>query len=243
MQRTAELQLDCLRQFSELQLGVSTRFDGPMNVVSGNTRRDKAGARNRARFLKTQGLDDRVCLPRLRHGNKVAVVEEKNWQQRHEADGFLTKEPGLILTVTVADCFPVYLHDPVRKVVGLVHAGWRGIVLGVVKETIGNMQEVFGSCPEDVSLSIGPGICKEHFSIRGDVLCFFEDWGSLVKKGRGKHHVDLAGILAEQARLLGVRNIEDCGLCTFCDERFYSSRREQGNPPNVMLAYIGMDSV
>jgi polyphenol oxidase len=214
-----------------------------MNVVSGNTRRDKTGAKNRKRFLDMQGLDGRVCLPRLRHGNNVVVVGEENWHQRHEADGFLTKDPGLVLTVTVADCIPVYLHDPVRKVVGLVHAGWRGIVLGVVEKTIGEMKEVFGSCPKDVSLCIGPGICKEHFSIRGDVLCFFEEWRSFVQKGRGEHHVDIAGILAKQARLLGVRTIEDCGLCTFCDERFYSSRREQQKPPNVMLAYICMDGV
>ncbi|MFQ5927676.1 MAG: polyphenol oxidase family protein, partial [Terriglobia bacterium] len=112
------------------------------------------------------GESFRLVTLRQRHSDIVQVVDGRWRGVRREPDGavkltgdaLITTEPGLLLAVQVADCLPILLVDPVRRVVAAVHAGWRGTLARIVEKTVGRMQMRFGSEPRRLVAAIGPGI-------------------------------------------------------------------------------------
>ena len=140
-----------------------------------------------------------------------------------EADGHVTARPGVLLTVTTADCVPVFVADPVRRAVGLFHAGWRGVAAGVVEEGIGVMRASFGSIPGDLSVHLGPAVCGGCYEVGPEVF------GAL---GLGTHaahgSLDLRRIVKRRATAAGVRpgRVGVSTECTLCgDGRYFSHRR------------------
>ena len=105
------------------------------------------------------------------HTVNVAVVEEEDRGKRFmETDGMVTNVPGICLVTFYADCVPLYLVDPVRKVIGLSHSGWRGTVNRMGRVTLEKMHEVYGTDPEDVVAAIGPSICQDCYEVSEDVI-------------------------------------------------------------------------
>lgn len=86
-----------------------------------------------------------------------------------DTDGLITNEPGIVLATFYADCVPLFFVDPVRRAVGLSHAGWRGTVQGIGAVTVRKMQECFGSKPEDIIAAVGPSICVSCYEVGKDV--------------------------------------------------------------------------
>ena len=82
-----------------------------------------------------------------------------------EGDGHVTRTAGLLLTVTLADCVPVFVADPVHRAVALLHAGWRGTAAGVVERGLGVMAEAFGSGAEELFVHLGPAICGACYEV------------------------------------------------------------------------------
>lgn len=151
-----------------------------------------------------------------------------------QADAILTDRPGLTLLMRFADCVPILLHDPVRKVVGIVHAGWQGTVRGVVREAISTMQAAFGSDPANVLAAIGPSIGPDHYEVGPDVIeavsaSFGAAATGLLIERQGRTSFDLWAanrLLLEEA---GVKYIEVATLCTACHlEDWFSHRAEKG---------------
>ena len=91
-----------------------------------------------------------------------------------KGDGLMTNVPGLLLAVQTADCIPVLVADPKRRVVAAFHAGWRGTVKRIVESGVGRMRLEYGSRPEDLIASIGPGICACCYAVGEEVLSEFE---------------------------------------------------------------------
>jgi polyphenol oxidase len=150
------------------------------------------------------------------------------------ADAIVTKLPGLTLMMRFADCVPLLLHDPVQKLVGIIHAGWLGTVRGVVRETINLLKSGFGSDPKDLIVGIGPSIGPDHYEIGNDVIRQVEGaFGPvskyfLTKKG-GRVFFDLWAANRHHLEAAGVTKIEMSGLCTVChNEDWYSHRAEHG---------------
>ena len=81
----------------------------------------------------------------------------------------MTGQPGVLLTVTIADCVPVFIADPVRRAVGLFHAGWRGTAAGVFESGMATLGEAFGSTPGDITVHLGPAICGECYEVGPEV--------------------------------------------------------------------------
>lgn len=133
------------------------------------------------------------------HTVNVAVVEEEDRGKRFmETDGMVTNVPGICLVTFYADCAPLYLVDPVRKVIGLSHSGWRGTVNRMGRVTLEKMHEVYGTDPEDVVAAIGPSICQDCYEVSEDVILEFqknfrkEDWDDLYyRKENGKYQLNL----------------------------------------------------
>ncbi|HEY5649018.1 MAG TPA: polyphenol oxidase family protein, partial [Nitrospiria bacterium] len=120
-----------------------------------------------------------------------------------EFDALITDRPGVILTVRTADCVPLLLWDPGKKVSGAVHAGWRGSILEISEKTIRKMKQVFGSSPEDILAGIGPAASSCCYEVDGTVLDplkkKFDYWRDVVtgeEDGRGR--LDLAGLNRRQ---------------------------------------------
>jgi len=138
------------------------------------------------------------------------------------------------LMMRFADCVPIFLCDPVHKVVGIAHAGWMGTVRGTVKAAIEAMQARFGSIPADIQAGIGPSIGPDHYQIGPDVAAqvrqaFGADASQLLVVRDASTYFDLWAanrLILEQA---GVKQVETVGLCTACHtEDWFSHRAEHG---------------
>ncbi|MEA4905971.1 MAG: peptidoglycan editing factor PgeF [Chloroflexi bacterium] len=170
------------------------------------------------------------------HGNTVVCTDQpRELDGLHQkADAILTDRAEITLFMRFADCVPIFLYDPARKVIGIVHAGWQGTVKKVVHSAIDSMVECYQSNPADVLAGIGPSIGQEHYPVGEEVVqkiqeAFGADAGDLLELQGGQHHLDLWAanrLLLEQS---GVRQIEVAGICTACNTRdWYSYRAEKG---------------
>jgi YfiH family protein len=152
-----------------------------------------------------------------------------------EGDALLTGEPGVTVSVRTADCFPVLLVDMHHHAVAAIHAGWRGTADGVVVSALRHMHAEFGTNAADISAAIGPGIGACCYEVGEEVARRF----GLAHAGR----VDLAAENLRQLTQAGVprESISLAGVCTFCDPRFYSWRRDRERAGR-MISYIRLMS-
>ncbi len=153
-----------------------------------------------------------------------------------EADGLVTDLAGVLLTVTVADCVPVYLLDPLQGVLGLAHAGWRGTAAGVVGATLRAMLPL-GARLDSLCAHLGPAICGECYEVGPEVTT------ALGQPFGEAPYVDLRDVIAGQLRAEGVdpAQVTVSRHCTRCEDRaFYSYRA--GDRGRRMCAFLGWGS-
>lgn len=152
------------------------------------------------------------------HGKRIGVVDEAITRDKcfDSCDGLITNQRGVCLGIYVADCCAVYLVDPVRDAIGLVHSGKKGTELGVVANAIKSMGDHFGSRPSDIVAQLSPCIRPPHYE------------------------TDFAAEIVRQCRDHGVTAVNDYGVCTACDlNRYYSYRAEKGRTGR-MLAFLAL---
>lgn len=150
------------------------------------------------------------------HGREVAVVDASTTLPVAGVDGVITADPALCLGVYVADCCAVYLVDPVRRVIGLLHSGRKGSELGIAAAAIDRMRNEFDSKPMDLIVQLSPCIRPPNYE------------------------VDFAALIIEQCRAAGVREVYDSGTCTAAHlDRYYSYRAERGKTGR-MLALLSL---
>lgn len=151
-----------------------------------------------------------------------------------KADIILTDRPEVTLYMRFADCVPLLLHDPVKGVIGIAHAGWLGTVRGAGRAAIQAMQEHYGSRPADILAGIGPSIGPDHYEVGADVIdqvreAFGEQAEQLIVSHAGRTHLDLWKANQLQLQEAGVEKIETSGVCTACHlEDWFSHRAEKG---------------
>jgi len=171
------------------------------------------------------------------HSAEVVVAEAPRGERENlgRADALVTKQPEVTLFLRFADCVPVLLFDPRRRVVGLAHAGWRGTLLKTPAAAVRVMVEQYGSRPQDIVAGIGPSIGPCHYAVGPEVVeqtraAFSHSADDLLAPAEGGHyHLDLWAANARALREIGVEQIEVSGLCTACHpDEFFSHRAEQG---------------
>ncbi len=170
------------------------------------------------------------------HGSKViyatAPPQGRPWLDH--ADAMITDVPGLPLIMRFADCIPILLYDPVKNVIGIAHAGWKGTIADVAGSTVRAMADKFGSNPGDIEAGIGPGIGPECYEVGEEVVAAVENAfvttdGLITRDERGKAHFDLWAANRLALERAGVVSIEVAGICTACHtDEFYSHRAEHG---------------
>jgi polyphenol oxidase len=152
----------------------------------------------------------------------------------HKADIILTDKPEVTLFMRFADCVPILVHDPVKNVVGVAHAGWMGTVRNVAGATVNTMRERYGSNPSDVLACIGPSIGPDHYEVGQDVISqvgqtFGADADLMLPKHDTRVHFDLWKANQYLLERAGVHRIELAGICTACrTDDWFSHRAEKG---------------
>jgi copper oxidase (laccase) domain-containing protein len=152
------------------------------------------------------------------HGRKIAVIDGAVPGDKcfDGCDGLITNQQRICLGIYVADCGAVFLVDPVRHAIGLVHSGKKGTELGIVPNAIQAMTERFGSRPSDLVVQLSTCIRPPHYEI------------------------DFAAEIIRQCRESGVTSVHDSRICTACDlKRYYSYRAEKGRTGR-MLAFLAL---
>jgi YfiH family protein len=221
--------------YNSLNLGANTD-DSPHNVEG-----------NRSLLARTFGItQEQLVTVRQNHGSDILAINEPNDDLSHfqgiEADAIMTNQPGVMIGVTVADCVPILLFDPVKKVIAVVHAGWQGTAARISALAIQGMVKIFDCHAKNIKAAIGPCInpccyevdqpVKDAFKSQSDI------WNAItVPVGTGKWRLDLAlanRMQLEDAGLL-TGSIQTSGNCVSCQkELFFSHRRDAGETGRQM---------
>ncbi|MCJ7577249.1 MAG: peptidoglycan editing factor PgeF, partial [candidate division Zixibacteria bacterium] len=183
-----------------------------------------------------------IIIPQQIHGNGCLTIKKGDeLKRKYKGDAILTDRKDIFLTVSVADCLPIFLVEPKRKVVGLVHAGWRGTLLGIAKETIRKAQKEFGCKSEDFTLLFGPAIQKCCYEISELMAILFDEDG-LTRIPGEKPKLDLMKINLKQFLSCGVKRkkIFATNDCTCCNKDMFHSFRRDGDKAGRMIAFIGI---
>ncbi len=199
--------------------------------------------RNQEILCSRMGIQQqKLVIPFQTHGNTIRAIDqlylglspEEQQRRLHGVDALITNLPGYCICVSTADCVPVLMYDTVNKAVAIVHAGWRGTVAKIVKQTLDVMENTYNTEAKDVVAAIGPSISLDSFEVGEEVYDAFQKTGfdmtkiSIWKEDTQKHHIDLWEANRLQLLDAGVLddNIEISGICTYEEhERFFSARR------------------
>ena len=201
---------------------------------------------NRDLFCQAVGVDyARAVTGQQVHGDHIHLVLEDDagrGTRSHAAavpasDALITNRRGLPLILFYADCVPVLIFDPVRRAIGLSHAGWKGTVARIAAKTVLAMGEHFGTSPADWFVGIGPSIGPCCYEVDAPVVealqaSFEGTWRDLVVPSADKWHLDLWHANRDQLEEIGVprAHIDISGVCTAENTAlFYSHRAERGN--------------
>lgn len=217
--------------FAELNLGIFTA-DQPEHIIE-----------NRRRVCEVLHIPpDCLVGARQVHGDRIHCVTRadkgRGAADRESAisdtDALITDEPQLALLTFFADCVPLLLFDPAKKVIALAHAGWKGTVAKIGAQTAQVMQERYGSRPGDILAVVGPSIGPCHYQVDTPVIqkireAYPADWQHLLSGFTGDGHADLNLWEANARSLTGAgiarQNITVMSVCTYCHQDLLFSHR------------------
>ena len=201
---------------------------------------------NRKKFLASLDipLEKTICMWVV-HKDEVAIANHKlagksilDPKYAVKVDALITNSKNLYLFLLIADCAPVILYDPVKQTLALIHVGWKGADLEIVKRVVKRLKDEYDSRPENLIVGIGPAAQKNSFIKESPSQLSDKKWQPFLEKVIGDHpervkrvegyKVDFVGLVKRQLQDSGVfeKNIIDCGIDTVTDERFYSHLRE-----------------
>ena len=218
----------------------------PLDVGSNDTYKEIKDIANKnyndiCNLLKLDS--NNIVRPYQTHTNNVKKISGEVGifpQELKDIDGLITQENNKILSLTFADCTPIYLYDKQKNIIGNIHSGWQGTIKKIAKHAIIQMKKEFNSNPKDIVCVIGPTIRKCHFEVRKDVkdlfMQAFND-ESIIKvgevvDGKQKYYIDAVKANINMMKSCGLKeeNIIDSGICTVCNsDILHSYRTEKQN--------------
>jgi YfiH family protein len=219
-----------------LSHGIFTRYgradSRDLNLALDNGCDEQEVSANINLVARTMGFE-RLILAGQIHGDRSLVVRA---DRKHELcrtsglfkgyDALITRDSGLGMLITLADCQGVVLYDPRRRVLALVHNGWKGSAANILSKTVSRLVNEFKVKPGDILAGIGPSLgpcCAEFINYQQELPENF--WEYHV----GNRHFDFWAISENQLTEMGIRpeNIEVSGVCTVCNDEFFSYRRDK----------------
>jgi YfiH family protein len=191
---------------------------------------------------KISSKEKHIIVPQQVHVNGCVTIKKGDGlKKKYRGDAILTNRGDIFLTISVADCLPIFLVEPKRKVVGLIHAGWRGTLLGIAKQAIRRAKKEFGCNPEDFTLLFGPAIQKCCYEISDGIAILFEE-DCLTRSPGEKPKLDLIFANLKQFLDCGVKRkkVFASNKCTCCNKEMFHSFRRDGDKAGRMIAFLGI---
>jgi polyphenol oxidase len=212
--------------------GVSDGIYASLNGGIGSNDDPAYVAENRRRMAAQMGVTPEHFLSVHQTHSPDVVVATGPWQggSRPRADAIVTRSEGLAIGATAADCGPILLVDPNARVIGAAHAGWKGALSGIVESTVAAMEKL-GAERSGIVAAIGPLIRQPSYEVGGEFVERFVEADAenalffMPSPREGHAMFDLAGFIRMRLENAGVLMIDDIGVDTYADERFYSYRR------------------
>lgn len=221
-------------------------FDKSWSNVSFRHGAKKEVLANRKKIAKALNIDyQRIFSLNQTHGSKIQIIKQGKFSQKEEkADGFITDQSNVFLMIKTADCFPVLMFDPQKKVIAAVHAGWRGAIEKIYLNVLLKMISQFACQPKDILIGIGPGIGACCFCHKKLIQEKLPEWRLYIKKNKEGLSLDLTKFIKDQLIEAGVKTscIEIMDICTGCDKKFFSHFRSlrTGEPEGLFPSIIGI---
>jgi YfiH family protein len=217
--------------------GVTGRGTGPEPFDLGlGTEQPVRAVLARWRDLRAAiGGQDGVVIARQVHGTSVLWHEQAaGITIFDDADGHATRRERLLLTVSLADCIPIYLFDPRHRAIALLHSGWNGTAGRILEAGIKRLAAAAKSDPADLVVHCGVGICGACYEVGPEVAT------ACGRPAAERVHLDLRGVIAEQAKALGVERVTVSSRCAAHDHLSFFSHRRSGGRDGRMVAYLGL---
>ena len=205
------------------------------------------------KIINLQNITEKnLVFARQVHGDKVhRCLKGEHGQVKQNADALVTQNKNQILVIKTADCVPILLYEPRKKVVAAIHAGRKSLIKRIISKTINEMIKNYRISPKYLKAFIGPHIRKDDYDLKAKILKKLNklSWNKYLSERNGKTYFDLTAAATDELENGGVleNNIRDCKICTFCDyKRYYSARRREANPAiydhkfPCFVSYIGM---
>jgi len=215
--------------FNSMNLGLSVN-DDEKNVL-----------KNRELFFNELGIElSQLAISQQVHGNKVLLVTETGRKEGYDAQ--ITNKKNVFLIVSIADCTPILIYDTKNEAVAAIHAGWKGTIGEIVKNTLSKMQEHFGTQGKDCKIFIGACISYSNFEVGEDVAQQFDASLKRFDSEKQKWFVDLKQANSKQLIEFGVfpENIEISDFCTVASNNTFFSHRKEKGVTGRMMAVIGL---
>lgn len=204
---------------------------------------------NRARLLSLAGV--RAAWLEQVHADTVVLADEVPLDVPVRADASVTSKSGVACLVMVADCLPVLLCDGQGRAVGAAHAGWRGLVAGIVEKSARRVADLANCAPNTLHAYLGPAIGPQAFEVGDEVRDAFLAAAEPAEREAtaeafvpragtpGKHWADLYALARLRLARLGVTRVSGGDACTVTDrERFYSYRRDRVTGRMAALVWL-----
>ncbi|EEQ61646.1 conserved hypothetical protein, YfiH family [Clostridiales bacterium 1_7_47FAA] len=224
-----------------------SRKDEPAAVLENFTRMADALGVERDRMVVSYQTHTTNVRRVTREDEGKGVIRERDYR---DVDGLITDVPGITLVTFYADCVPLYLVDQAHRAIGLSHSGWRGTVKRMGQVTMDAMKEAFGTRPEDLTVCIGPSICRDCFEVGEEVAeAFAEAFDARYRdelysaNGKpGKYQLDLWKANEIIFREAGVpkEQIHTTNICTMCNSDYLFSHRRVGEERGNLAAFLSI---
>jgi len=235
---TLHLEFNHLKRVPFLSHGIFTRLGGKSKTPFGSlnvglsTGDDKnCVQKNRALISSALGGGTELFLSQV-HSDKILVLKKEEMKndlslgENLIADAFITDIPEISLVIQVADCQPVILVDPVKRVIANIHSGWKGSVMNIISRSVDTMEKRFGSNPEDILAGIGPSLgpcCAEFINYKSEIPDYLWHYKN------DRDHFDFWKLSQDQLTQRGVKpeNISHANICTKCSHNIFFSYRHE----------------
>ncbi len=202
-------------------------FDGPLTVAQRAYLRKEYGVDITQVFWRKQVHGDNILVVRKSHviPAKAGIFDNEVYKGFPEADAYITDEKNLPIAIRTADCVPVFIFDPDRRIIGLAHAGWKGTYKAIAAKTVQKMQEQYFCLSSDLKIVLGPSIRKCCYQVGEEFRDYFPAY---VQDRGGFLYADVVAANRDQLSQAGVRqeNILDSEICTCCNKNYFSFRRD-----------------
>lgn len=188
-------------------------------------------------------LPFKIYMPIQKHTDNIQILN--SYTEPIIADALITDRKNLFIGIKTADCLPVLIFDTINRVIGAVHAGWRGTAKGILKKTINKMKEIYGCDSKNLLIAFGPYIKGCCYEVGDEVIEEIKKEipeEEYIFRINGKKHIDIGVANFIQALSAGVKkeNIWISKDCTYCKHNEYASYRFHGKKAERQYGIIGM---